>query len=402
MSRRDRSEDATGPEPGRSFDCIVVGTGGVGSAACDHLARRGARVLGLDRFPPGHDRGSSHGDTRIIRQAYFEHPDYVPMLLRAYELWQDLSLRTGKKLYHEVGIIEVGPPSGIVISGVLEAARAHGLPLERVSNAEAATRFPGLSIPDDMEVLFERRAGYLRVEECVVAHCEEAVKNGAVLQHGEVVRRWAPDGRGVRVETDQRTYRAQSLILTAGAWAGQLLGDLGLALEVLRMPLVWYATRGDGYREENGFPTFLFETAAGRFYGFPQIDGHGIKIARHTDTRSAGHTKQREVVADPLALDRSLRPGDREPVEAFLAAHCPQVRSECVRHAVCMYTMTPDEHFAVGLHPDYPAVALAAGLSGHGFKFTGVLGEALADLVLEGQTSLPIGFLGLERKGLRN
>ncbi len=374
-----------------SYDCIVLGTGGVGSAALFHLARRGVRALGLDRFPPGHDRGSSHGDTRIIRQAYFEHPDYVPLLRRAYELWAELEERAGRKLYAEAGLLEVGPRDGIVVPGVLESARSHSLAVEELSPDEVRSRFPGFRVPAGMAAVFERRAGYLRVEDCVRAHAEEALKAGAEIRVPAETLGWRPADSGVAVRTGSGEVRAGALIITAGAWAAGLLGDAGLRLEVRRKPLLWYRTADPAYRAERGCPCFLYETAAGIFYGFPEIDRSGLKVAEH----SGG-----EQVEDPLAVDRSLRPSDREPVERFLKEHLPGVSTDLQKHAVCLYTMSPDEHFVVDRLSEKPPVAFAAGLSGHGFKFTSVLGEVLAELVLDGRSRLPVGFLGRERPGL--
>ena len=260
------------------------------------------------------------------------------------------------------------------------------LEVEKLSPAEAESRFKGFRVPASMASLHERRAGYLRVEECVVAHVEEAQQLGATVRTGETVLDWSIDGTGARVRTDQGSYLAARLVITAGPWAGDLLKDLGLPLEVRRKPVFWYKARGIECREAAGCPAFLFETFAGFFYGFPETkEGTGLKVAGG------------EVVSDPLHIDRSLRPEDRGPVESFLDQYLPSVTRECLKHSVCMYTMTPDEHFAIGLHPEHSQVAFAAGLSGHGFKFTGVLGEALADLALEGKTSLPIGFLSPRR-----
>jgi sarcosine oxidase len=377
---------------GSAFDCIVLGTGGVGSAALYHLARRGAWVLGIDRFEPGHDRGSSHGDTRIIRQAYFEHSDYVPLLLRAYELWEELSRLSGLQLYREVGLLQVGPPGGVVVPGVVGAARRHDLPVEELTAAEAEARFPGFRVPHGLAAVFERRAGFLRVEECVRTHLEEAVRLGARLSTGETIRGWRREGSGFVVQTDRAEHRSGRLIVTSGAWARDLLGDLGLRLQVRRKPLLWYRTESPAYRADRGAPCFLHETPAGIFYGFPEIDRFGLKVAEHTGG---------EEVADPLSPDRSLRDADRAPVEAFLQAHLPAVGREVLKHVICMYTMTPDEHFVIDRHPSHPQLAFAAGLSGHGFKFTSVLGEILTQLVLDGKTPLPIGFLSVSRPGLR-
>lgn len=374
------------------YDAIVLGTGGVGSAALFHLARRGVRALGLDRFAPGHDRGSSHGASRIIRQAYFEHPDYVPLLLRAYELWADLAERQGRTLYHETGLLQVGPPQGEVVPGVLACAKRHHLPIEELTARELSAQWPGFRAPDGFRAAFERRAGYLEVEACVLAHLEQAQKLGAELRTDGAVRRWRADGSGVVVETEREAFSAGALIIAAGAWSGELLADLGLRLEVRRKPLFWFEALETAYDPARGCPCFLFEMPTGIFYGMPQIDADGVKIAEHTGGA---------VVSDPLAVKRELEPAERRRVEEFIAAAMPQVSHRLTRHSVCMYTMSPDAHFVIDRHPDFPQTAFAAGLSGHGFKFTGVLGEVLADLVLDGRTSLPVGFLAANRPGLR-
>jgi monomeric sarcosine oxidase len=370
------------------YDVIVLGAGGVGSAALHHLARRGARALGIERFAPPHDRGSSHGQTRIIRQAYFEHPDYVPLLRRAYELWRDLEEQAGRKLYFATGLLEVGPPGGAVIPGVLESARRHKLDVETLSSDESQRRFPGFHVPPGCEAVFERDAGYLLVEACVRTHVEAAVRLGADLRTDEVVTRWSIENGAVVVETDRGRYTAAQLILTPGPWAMELLADLGVPLRVVRKHLHWFANDDVGLHADRGCPAFFYETPQGYYYGFPQIDDRGVKAAQH----SGG-----DPVADPLAVDRALDPVELARVQTFLAEHLPGASSQPTGHAVCMYTMTPDEHFLVGLHPRHSEVALVAGLSGHGFKFTPVLGEILAELVLEGNSRQPIGFLSPTR-----
>lgn len=370
------------------YDVIVLGAGGVGSAALYHLARRGVRVLGIERFSPPHDRGSSHGQTRIIRQAYFEHPDYVPLLKRAYELWRELESQTGRKLYHPTGLLEVGPAQGVVLPGVLESARRHNLAVDTLSAEEARRRFPAFAIPDGCEAVFERDAGYLRVEDCVRTHIEEALRMGAELRTYEAVRDWRVVNGQAVVATDRGTYTAPRLALTPGAWATTLLAELRVPLRVVRKHLHWFDNADPRFREENGGPAFFYETPDGYYYGFPQIDGRGVKAAEH----SGGDT-----VADPLEVDRSLDPAERDRVRRFLASHLPGVTSYATGHSVCMYTMTPDEHFLVDRHPSSPQVALVAGLSGHGFKFTPVLGEILAYLLLEDRAPHPTAFLSLGR-----
>ncbi len=373
------------------YDAIVLGVGGVGSAALFHLAKRGARVLGLERFEVAHDRGSSHGQTRLIRQAYFEHPDYVPLVKRAFELWRELEQVCGQTLYDEVGLLEVGAPDGEVVRGVRASAREYDLPIENLSAAETRKRFPQFHVDDACEAVFETRAGYLLVEKCVQAHADAAVRHGAEIRTGETVASWRADGSGVVVETDRGHYAADRLVVAAGAWSSALLADLNIALEVRRKPIYWYATSGDGYRRENGSPGFYFDLPRGGFYGFPQLDDAGIKVAEHTGG---------EVVVDPLLVNRELL-ADQQHVAEFVAEYLPQATTRCTAHAVCMYTMTADGHFIVDRHPAHDQIAFAAGLSGHGFKFVGVLGEALSELALDGRTDLPVGFLAADREGLR-
>lgn len=372
------------------YDCIVLGTGGVGSAALYHLARRGLRVLGIDRFPPGHDRGSSHGDTRIIRLAYMEHPDYVPLLFRAYDLWRSLEESRGETLFVQCGLLQIGPASGAVISGVRASATQHRLAVDEVAPADVRERFGDRWAAEGMVGLFERKAGFLYVERCVTAHVEEARRSGARLVTGESVLSWRAEHSGVTVRTDRSSYTAQKLIISAGPWASGLLAGIGVPLEVRRKPLLWYASTNPAHRVENGMPAFLFEAPEGIIYGFPQIDAAGVKIAEHTGG---------QVVDDPLEVRRETDAADRDPVEAFARRYLPGVTTDLRKSAVCMYTMTPDEHFLVDIHPEEPRVAFAAGLSGHGFKFTAVLGEVLADLVERGETGLPVGFLSPARFG---
>lgn len=370
------------------YDVIVLGAGGVGSAATYHLARRGARVLALDRFPAGHDRGSSHGETRIIRQAYFEHPDYVPLLLRAYELWAELEQQTDERLFHQVGLLQAGPADGVVVPGVLRSAKQHGLSVDEFDSTESMRRFPGFRIPPDLKVVFEPKAGYLRVEQCVRTHLAAAARLGAELQLDATIQTWTTDAEGYRVETSRGSYFAKQLVVTAGPWAVSLLNGIRVPMRVLRKHLHWFDVNDHHLHLDGGCPTFLFELPHGVFYGFPRIDDYGIKVAEHS-----GGTE----VVNPLDDDRSPEPLDQQRVRDFLASWIPGAALQPKRHAVCFYTMTPDEHFLVDRHPEYPGVVFTAGLSGHGFKFTSVLGQIMADMTLDKRTALPIEFLNAGR-----
>jgi len=384
----------------RSFDVIVIGTGGMGAAAAMHLAARGARVCGLDRFPPGHDNGSSHGQTRLIRQAYFEHPDYVPLLRRAYELWRQIEASAGRTLLVESGLVLAGPQDGEAVRGTLHSAAVHGLPLERLNAQEAMHRWPALRLPEEWSAVHESCGGYLFVEECVTACAAAAVRHGATLESDVGVRGWHvdPDGGHVVVDTDRQSYRAERLVVTAGAWAADLIRLPTLPLRVLRKSLFWYQAGATAVPEQRlpahrahaagALPCFAFDTPGGFFYGFPSIDDRGVKVAEHT-----GGTP----VADPLRVQRGIDPLERHRVEETIAAHLPRLSGTLSAHATCLYTMSPDGHFAVGLHPDHPRVSIAAGFSGHGFKFASVVGEILADLALAGRTAHPVGFLAPDR-----
>ncbi|MFM7107476.1 MAG: N-methyl-L-tryptophan oxidase [Planctomycetaceae bacterium] len=372
------------------FDVVVVGTGGMGAAAASHLARLNVRVLGLDRFPVAHDRGSSHGQTRLIRLAYYEHPDYVPLLRRAYDLWRDLEHEAGRTLLVESGLVMAGPPGCDLVAGAERSAGLHGLDLERLAPAEARRRWPAFTMPDDWEAVHEARGGYLSVEECVRAHADAALRAGAELRHGVTVRGWRADGGSLVVDTDRGPVAAGRLVLCPGAWAADLLRLPAIRLRVLRKSLFWYepAPAGRAAHAAGTLPCFAFDAPGGFFYGFPAIDGRGVKVAEHTGGRD---------VADPLTVDRGIDDAERRAIESFLGAHLPGACGRLSDHVACLYTMSPDSHFVLGLHPDEPRVAIAAGFSGHGFKFASVVGEVLAHLLLDGRSRHPIGFLSPDR-----
>jgi monomeric sarcosine oxidase len=378
------------------YDAIVLGAGGIGSAALYELARRGVRAIGIDRFSPPHNFGSSHGQTRVIRQAYFEHPDYVPLVVESYSMWRALEQLTGRRLLHEIGLIEIGPPGGVVVPGVLRAATEHRLAVEQLTASEIERRWPGLRVPSHLGGAYEACAGYLRVEECVQSYLDAAQAAGAELRFDVIpddwMSPWSVDGNQVSVVTREGQITANRVIVTVGAWAGSLLSDLSLRLRVVRKSLYWFRTHSREYDVNNGMPVFLFELPQGIFYGFPRLDERGLKVAEHTGGRTVAH---------PNWVDRSPDPQEQDSLMRFLSSHLPSVTSEVTDHTVCLYTMSPDEHFIVDRHPAHANVAFAAGLSGHGFKFAPVLGRALVELVLDGSTDLPIEFLSLNRFGSR-
>lgn len=375
-----------------AYDCIVLGVGAMGAAACLSLARRGLRVLGLEKEGLAHDRGSSHGQTRIIRKAYFEHPAYVPLLHRAYAYWDTISAESQTRLFERVGLLMFGPPSGEVISGVRRAAREHDLAIQDLAVDDVAARFPAFRVQHGMAALFEPDAGFLHVETCVRTLAELAIARGATLQFHEAATAWSATGRAVRVHTRHGEHTAARLVITAGAWSSRLLEELRLPLTVLRKMQLWFAA-DERYRADRGCPVFCADTGEAFFYGAPIVSGGEVKVAEHSG---------REVVADPDLVDRSLRASDVDRVAGFVRCMLPGVSPAPLRHAACLYTMTPDGHFIVDRHPEHDSVCFAAGFSGHGFKFAPLIGSVLADLAIDGRTSEPIDFLALARAGLSN
>lgn len=361
-----------------NWDAIIIGLGGVGSAAAYHLARAGQRVLGIDQYPAVHAYGSSHGKTRIIRQAYFEHSDYVPLLRRAYTLWDELSELAGDQLFHRTGLVEMGPADGVVIPGVLRSAREHSLELEEISAFELNRRWPLLAAPAHMHAVFERNAGFLRVEACVAAHLRLASQAGATLLHNTNCAGWRIEGAEVVVSTRSEKFRASRLILAAGAWSTQLLHNIGVPLKVVRKHQYWYYPTSAGFHQGDQFPCFFHETPAGYFYGFPANDEAGVKVARHSGGTAIVAPTKHHPTDDQ----------DRTLVETFTAEYLPQLGRRLQNQAGCYYTLTPDEHFVVDLHPQHSQVVVVAGLSGHGFKFTSVLGELASQLAMNGQPEL--------------
>lgn len=372
-----------------SYDVIVLGLGGMGSAAAYQLARRGRRVLGLEQFGAAHDRGSSHGRSRIIRQSYIEGPQYVPLLLRAYELWRELELHTGRELLRITGGLMIGRPESATVAGSLASAREHGLAHELLDAATVRRRYPFTPREDEV-ALFDPAAGALFPEDGIRAHLTLAARLGGDLRFETPVRGWRSAGDGVEVEAAGERFRAERLIVTAGAWAGRLLAGLGLPLAPERNVLSWFWPQANVERfRSDQLPVFIWEQPGHAFYGLPILREEGVKAGFH-------HSG---VAANPDALDRTVSAAEVAAIRACLRASFGGLDGEPVATAVCMYTNTPDEQFAVGLHPRLPQVAVAAGFSGHGFKFASVIGEILAELAIDGRTRHPLASFRLDRFG---
>jgi sarcosine oxidase len=375
-----------------SYDVIVLGLGGMGSAAAAHLAARGQRVLGLERFGPAHDQGSSHGGSRITRQAYFEDPAYVPLLLRAYELWDQLAADSGTDVLVRTGGVFLGRPDSRTVAGSLGAAREWGLEHELLDAAEVRRRFPTLAPADDEVGMFEAAAGFARPEATVTAHLDLAAARGAELRFGEPALSWtATPGGGVRVRTATGEHEAGALVVSPGSWAPEVLAGLGLPLVVERQIMYWFQpSGGTGAWTPDRHPIYIHEAADGtQIYGFPAIDGPrgGVKVAFF----------RKGIVCTPDTIDRTVHDHEISEMRDRVAELLPALDGPCLHSATCMYSNTPDEHFVIARHPDSANVTVACGFSGHGFKFVPVVGEILADLAIDGATSHPISLFDPNR-----
>ena len=368
-----------------AFDVIVVGLGGMGSATVHQLAARGVRVLGLEKFGPAHDRGASHGGSRITRQSYFESPDYVPLLLRSYELYDALARDSGTDVITLTGGVMVGRPESLTVSGSRLSAERWGLEHEMLDATALRKRFPTLSPRPDEVALYEAKAGFVRPEATVSAQLQLATRAGAELHFDEPMTSWAPAaGGGVRVETGSGSYTGGQLVLTPGPWAPQLLTDLGVPFTIERQVQYWFQPAGGvaPFTPER-HPIYIWEEANGRqIYGFPAIDGPdgGAKVAFFRGG----------VVTTPETVDREVHADEIAAMAARARRNLPDLPGSFLRAKTCLYSNTPDEHFVIARHPAHEAVTVACGFSGHGFKFVPVVGEIVADLATTGKTDHPI------------
>lgn len=353
-----------------TFSVIVAGLGAMGSAVAFHLARRGVRVIGLDRFAPPHPFGSSHGESRIIREAYFEHPAYVPLVQRAYRLWQELEVLTGESLLRITGGVLLGAPESKIITGALRSAQSHGLAHEVLTASEVRKRFPALQPPETFIAVYEPRAGVLRPEACVAAHLRMAARYGTVLHFEEPVREWRAGEDGVEVITERGRYSADRMVWCLGAWLPAWLPAAPLWVE--RQVMFWFRPARDAENFAPGrCPIYIVEFAPERsFYGFPDL-GAGVKVARHHGGEPCAPETVRRVVGEE----------EVEAMRGLLPRFLPGLSGPLMRTEVCLYTNTPDGHFLLDRHPEHPQVFVVSPCSGHGFKFSSAIGELVAEAV---------------------
>jgi len=385
------------------YDVIVIGVGGMGSAAAFHLARRGARTLALEQFDIPHDFGSSHGLSRIIRLAYWEHPDYVPLVRRAYDLWLDLERTAGERLLVATGTIDAGFASSANIVGVRDACRQFGLANQEFDAAALTGRFPGYRLPADLVAILQPEGGFLLPERCIVAHVEAAQRAGADVharEHAvdwearagggghERILGWDPVAGGVRVRTDRDEYSAARLVITAGPWTAALVREMRATLTPERQVVLWSQPRVPDHFRIDNFPVFYIREVDDGFYGFPIHGVPGMKIGKY---------HHRHQAVDPDAMDRRPNRDDEEVLREGIRRYFPDADGPTMAMKTCLFTNTRDEHFVIDLLDRDPRIAIAAGFSGHGFKFCSVVGEILADLALDGGTRHDISLFALNR-----
>jgi sarcosine oxidase len=369
---------------------VVIGLGATGSAALCQLACRGVCTTGIEQFAIGHDRGSSHGPTRIIRLAHFENTAYVPLLRRAYALWRELEAASKTKIMDLTGIAEIGPPGGGLITGTLAAARTYDLPHEVLDANASMRRFPLWKLPSDFVAVLQPDAGSIAAESAIAANIRIATAADATLLSGEKVLAIEPKNNGVRVITAQRSLDADGAIIAAGPWMRSLLPGLHLPLRVTRQVVGWFEPSDPELFAADRFPVFILESRFGSHYGFPLYDSMGVKVGKHHHL---------DETVEPESCKRDVTAVDEAAIRAPLAEYLPAANGRLVNAHTCLYTMTPDGTFIVDLVPGCPQIVIASPCSGHGFKFAPVIGEITADLVTKGETAHDISLFRLERFG---
>ncbi|UWU24807.1 N-methyl-L-tryptophan oxidase (plasmid) [Rhizobium sp. CB3060] len=370
------------------FDVAVIGLGAMGSAAISFLSARGVKAIGIDAHFPAHALGSSHGDSRLIRLGYFEDPSYVPLLRRAYENWRALEARLRTDILTITGVLQIGKPDSKIVSGTLASCELHQLPHEELDRKAMATRFPAFALDEDEVAVLDPQGGYLRPEAAVMGYLKLAAEDGVVLHFGEKVTAIEPDDAGVTISSDVGRYRARRVIVSTGSWIAELVPQLREYANPIRQVVAWYQPRDGFVTQPHRMPAFLRDEGEdGSYFGFPAIGVDGVKIGRHAHFMEP---------IDPNQPNPPVNDRDKALLDNFIAKRLPAAAGFRVNAITCRYTMLPSEDFLIDLMPGEPNVVVASPCSGHGFKFTSVVGEILADLAMEGGTRLPISAFSFE------
>jgi len=377
------------------YDVIVIGVGSMGAAACWYLARRNHKVLGLEQFDIPHEQGSHAGQSRIIRKAYFEHSNYVPLLERAYHNWKELEALTSSQVYYRTGIVYFGSPHSMIIKGTATAAHQYNIAIETITHEGVLIRYPAIHCPDQFQVLFEPDAGFVTPEKAISLYVSDAIQHNADIMGREKVLEWKEENSGITVITNRNTYTSDRLIIAAGAWSAKVIPSLPATLKVTKQIIGWVNPRKWNDFSLGNFPCWFMGNDDGNiFYGFPILPAKnfggpvGLKLALH----------KHGVEVDPDNVDRAIQRADEEILTQMLMKYIPDAAGNILTLKSCLYTNSEDENFIIDHLPGYDnKVTIASGFSGHGFKFASVIGEILADLAIKGQTDLPIEFLRLSR-----
>jgi sarcosine oxidase len=377
------------------YDVIVTGVGTMGASACWYLAKRNLKVLGLEQFDIPHEQGAHAGQSRIIRKAYYEHSNYVALLDRAYHNWKEIEQQTSSKLYYKTGLLYFGDPASVLIKGTRETAEQYNLPLDVLSAKDASERFPQVKFNDHYQVLFEPDAGFITPEKSVATYVTDAISRGADIRGREKVIDWNYNGSHVTVKTDKGLYSASKLVISAGAWTKNIVPKIPAELTVTRQLIAWMNPADWSSFTLNNFPCWFTNDDDGNlFYGFPILPPNefsgpvGLKLAHHKPGNKV----------DPDNVDRNIQPGEEVLLKNILERHFPGASGHVLTLKTCLYTNSTDANFIIDHVPGTDShVAIATGFSGHGFKFSSVVGEILSDLIIDGKTNLPIDFLKLER-----
>ncbi|MEQ8301865.1 MAG: N-methyl-L-tryptophan oxidase [Cyclobacteriaceae bacterium] len=381
--------------PAMHYDAIVIGVGTMGSAACYYLSQRGHKVLGLEQFDISHDQGSHAGQSRIIRMAYGEDSDYVPLLQRAYSNWKSLEEQTKSKVFEKTGLAYFGKPDNEFMMTVKKSASQYDIPIAKSGPDKAKDLFPAFKVPNDFEIIFEPNAGFLTPERAILLYSQQAIAKGAHIRTREKVKGWKQLGGKIQVDSSSGTFTCDKLIITAGGWASKVLPNLKVDLKVTKQMLAWISPKNWDLFSLGKFPCWILEDPErGSYYGFPILPANqfggpiGLKLAHHFPGE----------LSDPDKVNRNVTAGTEEDIRYALKKYLPLANHDILSLKSCLYTSSKDENFIIDHLPGYEKqVTIACGFSGHGFKFASAIGEVLADMAMNGKTELPIGFLGLQR-----
>lgn len=377
------------------FEVIVIGVGSMGSSTCYHLAKNGVKVLGLEQFDIPNEKASHTGQSRIIRKAYYEHPDYVPLLERSYENWNSLEQEMGIQLYYKTGLIYFGKKEGEFMDSIRNCARQYHIELHQYSQIEQQKRYPQFILPDHYECLFEPEAGFVTPERAILAYCSMALKHGAQISTHEKTIKWKEHASGFSVTTDKRSYTCKKLILTAGAWINELSNQSVPNLKITQQWIGWVHTTFHANYERDKFPCWIIEQeeSKGIYYGFPSLPK--IPFGKPAGLKLGYHYPGHEINPDSPDMDASNL--DKDLMIRILNRYMPGAYESINALKSCLYTNSADDHFIIDFDTENKNVIIATGFSGHGFKFASAVGEILTDLAIEGKTKHPIDFLKTDR-----